>query len=285
VAAQQLTGPRLLVFADSLAFHGPTGPMPADDPRLWPNLAAARLGGRAHLFAGFGWTARDAWWALAGDPNIWALLPQVDALVLAVGSMDTLPSPLPTYLRTGLRYLRPDPLRRTARKAYLAAQPVLSRLLRGRPVTLPPALTVRYLGDCLHAIRALRPDLPAVGVLPPTHRAPSYSAVHTGHGPATAAIRVWGARSDIPLLDLTALTGRHVLAGEGNPDGIHWGWAGHEAVGAALADTLAGLVKPDHANDPEAPAPDRQPADDDQPSNHDRPVNGDQTCRRSGPET
>ncbi|HEX3780251.1 MAG TPA: diglucosylglycerate octanoyltransferase [Pseudonocardiaceae bacterium] len=269
----RLTGPRLLVFADSLAFHGPTGPMPADDPRLWPNLAAARLGGTAHLFAGFGWTARDAWWALAGDPNIWALLPQVDALVLAVGSMDTLPSPLPTYLRTGLRYLRPDPLRRTARKAYLAAQPVLSRLLRGHPVTLPPALTVRYLGDCLHAIRALRPDLPAVAVLPPTHRAPSYGAVHTGHGPATAAIRAWGTRSKVPLLDLTALTGRHVLAGEGNPDGIHWGWAGHEAVGAAFADTLAGLLTVDLPRNVD------RPSDDDQLSNGDRP------CCRSGPET
>ena len=144
----------------------PHGPMPADDPRLWPNVAATRLGGTAHLFAGFGWTARDAWWALTGDPNIWSLLPTIDALVLGVGSMDTLPSPLPTYLRTGLRYLRPDRLRRAARSAYLAAQPVLSRALGGRPVALPPALSVRYLRETVHAVRALRPDLPAVAILP-----------------------------------------------------------------------------------------------------------------------
>ncbi|HEX4226459.1 MAG TPA: diglucosylglycerate octanoyltransferase [Pseudonocardiaceae bacterium] len=229
------------MLADSLAFHGPTGPMPADDPRLWPNAAATQLGGTAHLFAGFGWTARDAWWALAGDPNIWSLLPKIDALVLGVGSMDTLPSPLPTYLRTGLRYLRPDRLRRTARKAYLAAQPILARALGGRPVALPPALTVRYLGETVHAIRALRPDLPTVAILPATHRAPSYGSVHTGHDPATAAIREWGERDKIPLLDLTALTGDHVLSGLGNQDGMHWGWAAHQTVADALAATLTTL--------------------------------------------
>ncbi|HKN97443.1 MAG TPA: SGNH/GDSL hydrolase family protein, partial [Pseudonocardiaceae bacterium] len=148
-----MSGPTLLVFADSLAFHGPTGPMPADDPRLWPNVAADRLGGRALLFAGAGWTARDAWWSLTGDPNVWATLPVIDALVLAVGSMDTLPSPLPTYLRTGLRYVRPDRLRRLTRRTYLAVQPALARAFGGRPVVLPAALTVRYLDQTLGAIR------------------------------------------------------------------------------------------------------------------------------------
>jgi hypothetical protein len=215
--------------------------MPADDPRLWPNIAAGQLGGIAHLFAGFGWTARDAWWALTGDPNIWSLLPKIDALVLGVGSMDTLPSPLPTYLRTGLRYLRPDRLRRAARTAYLAAQPVLSRALGGHPVALPPALSARYLRETVNGVRALRPDLPAIAILPATHRAASYGSVHTGHGPARAAIRDWGERDKIPLLDLTELTRDHVFAGLGNPDGMHWGWAAHQAVGDALAATLTTL--------------------------------------------
>src|SRR3954467_4782746 len=85
-------GPRLLVFGDSLSFHGPEGPCAADEPRLWPNVAAAALGGTADLVAGIGWTARDAWWSLTGDPRVWADLHHVDAVVLAVGSMDTLPS-------------------------------------------------------------------------------------------------------------------------------------------------------------------------------------------------
>ena len=234
-----MTGPALLVLADSLAFHGPAGPMPSDDPRLWPNVAAHRLGGHAYLFAGAGWTARDAWWALTGDPNVWATLPRIDALVLGVGSMDTLPSPLPTYLRTGLRYLRPDGLRRLARHGYQRAQPALARAFGGRPLALPAGLSVHYLDRTLGAIRALRPELPAFAILPATHRAASYGYVHTGYRPAFEAIQAWGERTGVPLLDLAALTREHVLSGAGNPDGMHWGWDGHAAVGEALAKLVS----------------------------------------------
>ena len=234
-------GPTLLVLGDSLAFHGPNDPMPSNEPRLWPNVAAAALGGRARLFAHAGWTARDAWWALAGDPNVWAVLPEMDVLVLAVGSMDTLPSPLPTFLRNGLRYLRPDQLRRRVRNGYLAAQPVLSRMLGGRPVALPARQTVRYLDDILHAVRALRPDLPVVGILPPTHRSAAHGFVHTGLAPARTAIAAWGARRGVPLVDLIALTREHVLGGHGNPDGMHWGWEAHRSVGLAVAAAVAAL--------------------------------------------
>jgi diglucosylglycerate octanoyltransferase len=234
--------PTILLFGDSLSFHGPAGPCSADEPKLWPNVASATLGGTTELVAGFGWTARDAFWALAGDPRVWSLLPKADVLVLAVGSMDTLPSPLPTYLREGIRYLRPDPVRRMARRSYLAAQPWLAKITRGRPVALPASLTVRYLDKILGAIRALRPELPAVGVLPPVHRAPSYGFVHTGRPGATEAIRAWGNAAGVPLLDLAALVGDHVLGGHGNPDGMHWGWAGHQAVGAALAEVVRPLL-------------------------------------------
>ncbi|MGH3451758.1 MAG: diglucosylglycerate octanoyltransferase, partial [Haloechinothrix sp.] len=220
-------GPHLLVFGDSLSFHGPDGPYAADDPRLWPNVTAAALGGRADLVAGLGWTARDAWWSLIGDPRVWADLHRVDAVVLAVGSMDTLPSPLPTYLRNGLRYLRPDGVRRAVRKAYLAAQPRLSIALRGRPLVLPTKLTVRYLDTAVGALRVLRPELPIVGVLPPVHRAASYGLVHTGREATSRALAEWGRGSGVPLLDLAAVVGDHVLSGRGNPDGMHWGWEGH----------------------------------------------------------
>ncbi|RSM83541.1 lysophospholipase [Kibdelosporangium aridum] len=229
----------LLVFGDSLSFHGPDGPMPADDSRLWPNVAAAELGGTAELVAGFGWTARDAYWSLVGDPRVWTLLPKADVLVLGVGSMDTLPSPLPTYLRQGLRYVRPDGLRRWARTRYLAAQPWLSQVMGGRPVALPPALTARYLDLILTSIRALKPTLPAVGVLPPEHRAPSYRGVHTGRVPGALAISRWASSVGVPVLDLAALTRDHVLGGQGNADGIHWGWDAHKAVGRALAELVA----------------------------------------------
>ncbi|WP_018683180.1 diglucosylglycerate octanoyltransferase [Actinokineospora enzanensis] len=234
--------PTVLLFGDSLGFHGPDGPHPADDPRIWPNLAAAALGGRTEMFAGFGWTARDAYWSLVGDPRVWSQLPRADVLVLAVGGMDTLPSPLPTYLRQGIRYLRPDTLRRRVRKAYLAAQPYLARLTQGRPVALPARLTVRYLNDTLVAIRALRPDLPAVVMLPAVHRAPAYGYVHTARTHAVASVRAWAARADVTVFDVASVVGDHVLGGHGNADGLHWGWAGHELVGEALADLIRPLL-------------------------------------------
>jgi hypothetical protein len=231
--------PHLLVFGDSLSFHGPEGPCPADDSRLWPNVAAADLSGHVDLVAGIGWTARDVWWSLTGDPRVWADLHNVDAIVLAIGSMDTLPSPLPTYLRTGLRYLRPDGVRRVVRGAYLAAQPKLSVALRGRPAVLPAKLTVHYLDQSVAALRALRPELPIFGMLPSVHRAAAYGGVHTARPGAAAAMASWAARAEVPLLDLAGVVGEHVLSGAGNPDGMHWGWAGHAAVGAAMAKLMA----------------------------------------------
>lgn len=234
--------PRLLVFGDSLSFHGPDGGYAADEPRLWPNVAAGALGGHADLVAGLGWTARDAWWSLTGDPRVWAELHKADAVVLAVGSMDTLPSPLPTYLRTGLRYLRPDRLRRAARKAYLAAQPALSVAMGGRPLALPTHLTVRYLDTAVGALRILRPSLPVVAWLPSVHRAPSYGYVHSARPATHAAVAAWARTAGVPVLDVGAVVRSHVFGGRGNPDGMHWGWEGHAAVGAAMADLLRPLL-------------------------------------------
>lgn len=233
-----MSGPRLLVFGDSLSFHGPDGAHPADDERLWPNVAAAGLRGTADLVAGIGWNARDAWWSLTGDPRVWADLHRVDAVLFAVGSMDTLPSPLPTYLRIGLRYLRPDRLRSAVRSAYQTAQPRLAVATRGRPAVLPAHLTVRYLDRAVTALRAVRPELPIVGMLPSVHRAASYGYVHTARAGAVEAMTAWAARVAVPLLDLAEVVGPHVLGGHGNPDGMHWGWAGHHAVGTAMTELL-----------------------------------------------
>ncbi|WP_308258615.1 diglucosylglycerate octanoyltransferase [Saccharothrix obliqua] len=233
---------RLLVLGDSLTFHGPQGPLPADHPKLWPNVAASALGGHAELAAGFGWTARDAWWALTGDPRVWSLLPRTDVLVLAVGHMDTLPSPLPTFLRHGLRYLRPDGLRRRARRAYRALLPGLSRLLGGYPVALPPHLTVRYLDSCVRSVRALEPGIRAVGMTPAVHRSPVYANVHTGRPAAERAVRAWASGADVPLLDVPSLVGDHVRSRRGNPDGMHWGWEGHMLVGEAMADLIRSVA-------------------------------------------
>ena len=238
-----MPGPTLLVLADSLAFHGPERAEPADEPRLWPNVAAAALGGRAELVAGTGWTARHAWQALIRDPRIWATLPRVDALVLGVGGMDTLPSPLPTALRELLPVVRPEGLRRVVRPAYRRLQPGLAwtfarTLPGGGPVALPPHLTVRHLEQCRAAVLAIRPGIPVVAVLPPVHRAAEYARVHVGRPAAERATRAWAQAHGVALLDLKALVGEHVLSGRGNPDGMHWGWSAHAEVGRACAALL-----------------------------------------------
>ncbi|WP_020498071.1 diglucosylglycerate octanoyltransferase [Sciscionella marina] len=231
---------RLLVFGDSLCYFGPREAMPIDDPRLWPN----RLPATVDLFAGIGWTMRDAYWALVDNPAVWARLPEVDAVILEIGGMDMLPSPVPTYLRQGIRYLRSERLRRTTRSAYLAAQPRLARL-PGCPVSLPPKASTRYASKIVEGLRSLRPGISVLGMLPPLHRSPAHGFSLAGYRPQCAALRSCYAELEVPMVDLRALTARHVLDGQGNADGIHWGWEAHEAVADAVAGHL-GLAHDGH---------------------------------------
>lgn len=227
----------VLVFGDSLAYFGPGGALPADDPRLWPNCLPDA---RADLFAGAGWTMRDAYWELTGNPRVWELLPHVERVVVAVGGMDTLPSPLPTFLRQGFRYLRDDRLRRKAREAYLAAQPGLARL-PGCPVALPPVVSASYARRIVLALRALRPHLPVLGTLPPVHRSAAHGYSVAGYWPQRRALGRCYADLEVPLVDLRYLTAGHVLGGHGNPDGMHWGWPAHAAVADAVSEALRQL--------------------------------------------
>ena len=108
--------PTLLVFCDSLSYYGPQGGVPADDPRIWPNIVAAQLGWDCELIGRIGWTSRDVWWAATQDPRAWAALPRAGAVVFATSGMDSLPSPLPTAARELIRYVRPPLLRRWVRE-------------------------------------------------------------------------------------------------------------------------------------------------------------------------
>lgn len=238
--------PLVVVLGDSLAFHGPDRPEPADEPRLWPHVAAAGLGGRAEIVARSGWTARHVWHAVAEDPRVWVLLRHADVLVLGVSGMDSLPSPLPTAVRELIPALRPAPLRRAVRDGYRRVQPALSRafgsLPGGGPAGLPASLTVDHLERSRVAVNAVRPGLPMLTLLPSVHRAGIYGGVHPHRAATDRAVRAWAHRSGVAALDVAPLVAEHVLAGHGNPDGIHWGWAAHRRVGAALAVELSGLI-------------------------------------------
>jgi hypothetical protein len=236
--------PVLVVIADSLSFHGPDQAEPADDDRLWPHVAARAAGGRAELHAGLGWTARHAWRAMVGDPRLWASLRHADAVVLGVGGMDTLPSPVPTVLRETIPALRPARVRRAARRANGWITPRAARLLGpAGPLALPPRETVRHLELLRLAVHTLLPDAPVVALLPAVHRAPYYGGVHAGRDGHIAAMTAWARSHAVTLVDPAPLVADHVLGGHGNPDGIHWGWSAHRAVGAAVGDAVgAGLA-------------------------------------------
>ena len=236
----QPTRGSLLVLSDSLSYYGPKGGLPANDPRIWPTLAAEELGLELELFGRIGWTSRDVWWALTQDPNIWAAVPRASAVVFAFGGMDSLPSPLPTALREQIRYVRPPRLRQYVRDGYGWLQPRLART--GWPLALPPALTADYLGKIHEALIAIRPDLPVVACLPSTHRSPYYGNVHKGRPQTVAAMTTWAESVQVPLVDLMPPTAAHFDRGEGNPDGIHWGFGCHREVAdlvrSAVSDVL-----------------------------------------------
>jgi hypothetical protein len=231
--------PVLLVVGDSLSYYGPKGGLPADHPRIWPNLVGAELGWDVELVARIGWTCRDGYWAMIGDPRIWAAVPRAGAVVFAVGGMDTLPSPLPTALREQIRYLRPPALRRRVRAAYQWLQPRLSRW--GGPVALPPRLSVEYLEKCRESLAYLRPELPFIATLPSVHNCVEYGRVHTGREPAVRAVREWAREHSLPVVDIGAAVRDNVFSDAANPDGIHWGWAGHEACAEAMLKVLRDL--------------------------------------------
>ena len=230
---------RVLVLGDSLAFHGPERSELLTHPGLFPNVMARALGAEVDVVARLGWTARDAWWALTKDPYVYSVLaPRADAVVLAVGSYDHLPTSIPTYLRDGIARLRPPRLRAAARSAYRATHPHLVRVTGGRLKVLPLPVTLAYLTRSVEALRWLRPERPVVGIVPPTH----YSAFHAGndhgHREVVAAHRAWGARLQVPLVDLDEIVAPYVAARSLNPDGMHWSWEVHRLVGERLGEIL-----------------------------------------------
>lgn len=231
----------ILILSDSLSYYGPVDGLAADDPRIWPNLLGKQLNSDIELFARIGWTTRDVWWALTQDPRIWAALPKADLVVVAIGGMDSLPSPLPTALREQIRYLRPDILRKRARELYSWLQPRLSPL--GWPLALPPKLTADYLSKIYEAIHAVRPELPVIVTLPSTHASPYYGNVHPGRLQTTAAIAGVAKKFGLPTADFYPPTKIHFVSGDFNPDGIHWGFEGHQAIAVVVGEVAAPIIE------------------------------------------
>lgn len=239
---------RLLLFADSLAFHGPERVEPPSHPRLFGSVAASALGEdvSVDLVARLGYTARDGWWALTKDPVVWGTyLPRADGVVLALGQMDQLPAAVPTWLRDSIPYLRPGSLRRRVRAGYLRLAPPVIRLTRGQMWQLPAVATSHYLARMVAGIRYMRPGLPIVRLLPAPWDSPLYPSQRP-HAAALAEGRRWCEQHGVLGVELDPL----VAPGPMNPDGLHWGWATHERIGLATARALlaAGWSPPDRGD-------------------------------------
>jgi len=228
----------LLVLADSLAFHGPEDTHSPLHPALYPQVCARELGLEVDLLARPGWTARDAWWALTKDPmGFGVYLPRADALVIGVGGMDHLPAAIPTWLRDSIPYLRPGGVRRAARRAYRTWSPNIIRATGGRLRQLPQVATERYWNRIVAAARYWRPGIPIALVGPSAYAAPSYPA-DRHHRAAVRAAALWCQRTDVGFVDVDPWVIPTLRDGSGNPDGLHWAWSVHEAVGRALAVAL-----------------------------------------------
>lgn len=236
--------PTLLIFADSLSYYGPTGGLPADDPRIWPNIVGAQLGWDVELIGRIGWTSRDVWWAATQDPRAWAALPRAGAVIIATSGMDSLPSVWPTALRELIRYVRPPWLRRWVRDGYGWLQPRFSPLARA---ALPPRLTADYLEMTRGAIDFNRPGIPIVACLPSVHIADTYGRAHHGREPTVRAITQWAQRHDVGLVDLKLGVADEVMSGRANPDGIHWNFEAHRGVAELMLKALAEAGVPGQA--------------------------------------
>lgn len=234
--SQQRTHNSLLVIGDSLSFYGPKGALPLSHQGIWPVKAAQELGLKPELFAQAGWTTRHAWWELTRDPRVWEAIASAQAIVIAVGTMDSMQSPLPTALRENIRHIRPAKLRRWVRKLYVKLQPKLAPYA---PFTaMPHHLTVDYLDRIRTAITTVRPDVTMVVTLPAQTFAETYGYAHPGRAGTSKAIATWAAKHKIPTIDLYRFTKHDVEGALGNPDGMHWGFNIHTKVAHAVAATI-----------------------------------------------
>ena len=77
-----------------------------------------------------------------------------------------------------------------------------------------------------------------VALTPPPWRSADFP-VHRTHGPSVQAARAWAARERVELVELDPIVGPALAAGRGNPDGLHWDWPTHEAIGQAVGAAVA----------------------------------------------
>jgi hypothetical protein len=150
--------------------------------------------------------------------------------------MDQLPTPVPTWLRESIPYVRDGRLRRTAREALKRVTPPMAKAVHGPFRTLPQAATDRYLTRIVEGVRMMRPGLPIALLSPPPWTGDYYPSTRA-HVPAVAAAKAWARAQGVAYVDVEPIVGPRL--GTINPDGMHWSWEVHALVGEAVAGALS----------------------------------------------
>lgn len=235
---------RLVVIGDSFAFTDHRGPQLPDEPTLFPNVAADRMGAalgrsvRTWTVARAGWGVREVWRAVTKDRHVqFEVLAEADAVVLAVGSYDHLPAGVPPVLEAMAPYLRPARLRRGYRRLLGAVTPRSIRATDGRFRRVPVGEFARLYDAILGQVRGLTHGAPTVALGPAGQDADRYARRNPHLRSGEALQERIAARHGLAFASVRSLIDPHVDTL--NPDGIHWPPAVHAAVGEVAGSVLA----------------------------------------------
>ncbi len=238
---------RMVVLGDSTCFIDGEGPRLPGDPGVWPTLLAKQLGSRlgrevtTTVIARPGLTVVDAWDLVAKDQHVqFEVLLGADAVVLSVGSFDHAPWGMPAVVKAVVPHLRPDGLRRRARRALHATYPWVVRATGGRYTRTPEATFDLRWDQLLLQVRGLANRAAMAALGPTSHRSPYYGDRHPRHADRERRQGELAAAHHVPYLPTWPLVEPH--ADRLNADGIHWPREAHEAVAEALVPVLSGQL-------------------------------------------
>ena len=234
---------RLVVIADSLSFSGPEGALPIADERLWPmrltKLLEAKTGDpwTIDLIAQAGWSVRHAWVAMQSDMHLQQqVVPNCDALVFAVCSIDSATVGLPRGTTSVLPRMRSRRLRRAIRAALFVVHPLLIKLTRERHPHTPRPVYRQAWRETMTMIQSAAPNAALCAWLPALHDAKFYGRSYAHHDATVEDTRQLAGELDVPLFELPTLMRPWVsrLAS----DGMHWPYGLHDEVATAIGEIL-----------------------------------------------
>jgi len=235
----------ILVLGDSLCYHGPDSRLRLDDPRMFPNIMAARVEAltarpaAATVVARSGWTTRDIWELVTKDVHTQEdLLPGADIVVLHAVGADALPVGIPTWAKDLIPRVTHRTTRKQLRRLYFERHATLVKATGARMRMVPRSVSLDLWPRLVDMVRFYSGGAGVIGCGCP----PTAGLLHGRRDPHSAAgteeLRKLAAAKDVPFVDPQRLCDTSAY----NPDGIHWDYASHRRIGEALADAAVPLL-------------------------------------------